>query len=81
MVLAIKQILKTVSAPKSLKSQDPLQWPVVKQLMEHDIKTVDGDIMYQGSVLVGYSDECIERCKREAVADLERLTEKILSLG
>ena len=76
-VLAIKQILKTVSALKSLASQDPLQWPVVKQVI--DRISADGDEnTYQGTVILGYCDATLNECKQQALSDLKILSENML---
>ena len=40
---AIKQILKATSALKSLESQDPLQWPMVKQVVDHIKSDTNGE--------------------------------------
>lgn len=76
-VLAIKQILKTASALKSLTSQDPLQWPVAKLVLDR-IKGDGGEKTYQGTVLLSYDDATIQQCKQEALSGLKRLTENIL---
>ena len=78
-VFAIKQILKATSALKSLESQDPLQWPMVKQVVDQIKSDANGEKIYQGTVLMGYIDAAIDRCKQEAVSDLKRLTANILS--
>ena len=46
-----------------LTNQDPLQWPVVKQVLDH-IKDDHGEKVYQ-------------RCKQEAMSDLKKLSENI----
>ena len=76
-VLAIKQILKTVSALKSLASQDPLQWPVVKQVIDR-ISADDDENTYQGTVILGYCDATLNECKQQALSDLKILSENML---
>ena len=78
-VFAIKQILKATSALKSLESQDPLQWPMVKQVVDQIKSDANGEKIYQGTVLMDYSDAAIDHCKQEALSDLKRLTANILS--
>ena len=78
-VFAIKQILKATSALKSLESQDPLQWPMVKQVVDQIKSEANGEKIYQGTVLMGYSDAVIDCCKQEALSDLKRLTANTLS--
>ena len=71
-VFAMKQILKTTDALKSLVQLDPLQWPTVKLLMD-SFKDEGIAKTYQGSVLKGYNSAAIEFCKKEALADMKRL--------
>ena len=49
-VLGIKNILKSVSALKSLARQDPLEWPTVEELLGR-IKDEGGENSYQGTLL------------------------------
>ena len=75
-VLGIKNILKSVTALKTLAQQDPLEWPTVKLLLGR-IKEADGETSYQGATLLNCTSECREKAKREALRDLTELASKM----
>ena len=75
-VFGIKQILKTSTTLKSLMKQDPLQWPTVQAVLSR-VKDEGSSKTYQGATLTGYNSTTLEYCKKEALADLERLNEKL----
>ena len=52
---------------------------MVKQVVDQIKCDANGEKIYQGTVLMGYSDAAIDRCKQEAVSDLKRLTANTLS--
>ena len=60
--------------------QDPLQWPTVKTVLDR-VKNASGENVYQGVVLKRYDATTLSYCSCEALADLERLTEKIPDLS
>jgi hypothetical protein len=44
-----------------MNNQDPLEWPTVKPLCSR-IREEDGESLYQGSVLSGYSQDLLVSC-------------------
>ena len=76
-VFGIKQILKTSTTLASLMKQDPLQWPTVKTVLGRVKDEDSGEKTYQGTTLNGYNSTTLEYCKKEALADLGRLHEKM----
>ena len=75
-VLGIKNILKAISALKSLARQDPLEWPTVKLLLGR-IKDERGEKLYQGAVLKNYGPATVDKSKQDALCDLTRLDQKM----
>ncbi len=57
--------MKTAGALKSLTSQDPLQWPVMKQVMERK-KVIQMVEKPTKALFLWYSDEL---CKQEALSE------------
>ena len=75
-VLGIKNILKSITALKSLARQDPLEWPIVKLLLGR-MKDEGGDKTYQDTVLKNFSPAAREKTKQDALTDLTGLNEKM----
>lgn len=75
-VQGIQHILKSHQLLKKLVSQDPLQWSSVK-LVSRKIIEKDGKKTNQGMELKRYTDVTIKACKEQAVADLNRLDQKM----
>lgn len=75
-VLGIKNMLKSVTALKSLARQDPFEWPTVKLLLGR-VKDEAGEKTYQGAALKNYRDTAQEALKRDALGDLTRLDDKM----
>ena len=69
-VFGIKQILKTSNTLASLMTQDPLQWPTVRTVLDRVKEETTGERTYQGTALKGYNSATLEYCKKEALADL-----------
>ena len=76
-VFGIKQILKTSNTLASLMTQDPLQWPTVRTVLDRVKEETTGERTYQGTALKGYNSATLEYCKKEALADLQRLHDKM----
>ena len=72
-VFGIKQILKTSNTLASLMKQDHLQWPTVRTVLDRLKDKTTGEKTYQGTTLKGYNSTTLEYCKKEALADLQRL--------
>ena len=72
-VFGIK-ILK--SCESFLKQLDPLEWPTVKQVLQH-IQEENGEHVYQGAILRNYNPTSILHCKTEVLADLTSLEENL----
>ena len=66
--------MKAVKTLKSLAEEDPKQWPTI-QLIQSRIREVDGQ-EYQGVQLENF-DSCLDKCKPQATADLQRIQEKL----
>ena len=75
-VFGIKQLLKASNTLASLMKQDPLQWPTVTLVLDR-VKNESGENIYQDVNLRMYGTTTLSYCSREALADLERLTEKM----
>ena len=75
-VLGIKNILKSITALKSLARQDPFEWPTVKLLLGR-IKDEAGEKSYQGAALKNASTATQENLKQDALHDLNRLDKKM----
>jgi len=56
--------------------QDPFHWPTVK-VVRSKIVNEDGSKTYQGVCLKKYTDSTVKTCKEQALADLNRLDEKL----
>ncbi len=78
-VYSIKQILKATSAMKSLREKDPLQWPAVQKVMTNIHSDANGEKIYEGVFLNGFSDTIVEQCKKDALSDLKCLAANIVS--
>ncbi len=72
-VYSIKQNLKATSAMKSLREKDPLQWPAVQKVMTNIHSDANGEKIYEGVFLNGFSDTIVEQCKKDALSDLKCL--------
>ena len=77
-VHGLRYILKSHQSLKKLTLQDPLQWPTVKAVRSKIIDE-DGSSVYQGVHLKKYNNSTVKSCKDQAIADLNRLDEKIRS--
>ena len=75
-VFGIKQILKSCESLKTLKQLDPLEWPTVKQVLQH-IQEENGGTCIQGATLRNYNPTSILHCKTEVLADLTSLEENL----
>ena len=75
-IFGIKQLLKASTTLISMVKQDPLQWPTVKLILDR-VKNEGGENVYQGVTLKKYDTATLSYCSGEALADLERLTEKM----
>ena len=75
-IFGIKQLLKASTTLISMLKQDPLQWPTVKLVLDR-VKNEGGETVYQGVTLKKYDTATLSYCSHEALADLERLTEKM----
>ena len=71
-VYGLKQILKAADSIKSLRIQNPSLWPTVKLVLER-IHTEGSVITYQGAEIKNCNSVTLESCKRQALADMERL--------
>ena len=74
-VISIENTLKSTKALRSLTEKDPSQWQTV-QLVHNRIKEIDGHKEYQGVPLQNI-DDCLDRCKAPALADIQRLHEQL----
>ena len=77
-VHGLRHVLKSHQSLKKLSLQDPLQWPTVKVVCSK-IVDEDGSKTYQGVCLKKYTDSTVKSCKDQALADLNRLDEKLRS--
>ena len=75
-VYGLKQILKAADSIKSLRIQNPSLWPTVKLVLER-IHTEGSVVTYQGAEIKNYNSVTLESCKRQALADMERLNNTI----
>ena len=75
-VLGIRQLLLSRKSILAMAGQDPLDWPTVKLVCSR-IKVEDGESLYQGSVLSGYTPDLLKSCADQAVADAKRLDVKL----
>ena len=73
-VTSVKNTLKAIKTLKSLAEEDPKQWPTI-QLIQSRIREVDGQ-EYQGFQLENF-DSCLDKCKPQVIADLQRIQEKL----
>ena len=74
----IEYLLKSIKSLKTIAGQDPLTWPTVKLVCSR-IRDDDGDKVYQGSVLANYNPTTLKACANSALADVERLEERMKS--
>ena len=74
----IKNLLKSSKTLQVMSDEDPLQWPTVT-LVTTRIKEDNGQWMYQGAALEGYSSTMLQQCGEHAVADLKRLDQEMRS--
>ena len=74
----IEYLLKSIKSLKTIAGQDPLTWPTVKLVCSR-IRDDDGGKVYQGSVLANYNLTTLKACANSALADLERLEERMKS--
>ena len=75
-VLGIQHLLKSSKSLKKMAGQDPLLWPTVK-LVCNRVKEEGEDKVYQGAVLDNYSPATLKTCATQALADINRLEEKM----
>ena len=74
-VISIENTLKSSKALRSLTEKDPSQRQTV-QLVHNRIKEINGHKEYQGVPLQNF-DDCLDRCKAPALADIQRLHEQL----
>jgi hypothetical protein len=72
----MKQILNSCTALKNLLQQDALDWPMVKVVMSR-IEEDDQVKEYQGAVLKDLTEDTLEVCTSQAMADVKVIEEKI----
>lgn len=72
----IHHLLKSSKSLRKLAEQDPHQWPTLK-LVSSRVKEENGSKVYQGAVLSAHTPATIKQCTEQAVADLERLDERM----
>ena len=75
-VLGIQHLLKSSKSLKKMAGQDPLLWPTVK-LVCNRVKEEGEDKVYQGAVLDNYSPATLKTCATQALADINRMEEKM----
>ena len=75
-VLGIRHLLNSSKSLKTMAGQDPLLWPAVK-LVCNRIKEEGEDKIYQGAGLGNYSPTTLKTCATQALADINRLEEKM----
>ena len=75
-VQGIKQVLKAVSTLQSLAKNEPQLWPTAKLLLERISEEGDQKV-YLGSTLTHFSDSILSLCNNQALADLQKLDDKI----
>jgi len=75
-VHGLRHIVKSHQSLKKLSLQDPFHWPTVK-VVRSKIVNEDGSKTYQGVCLKKYTDSTVKTCKEQALADLNRLDEKL----
>ena len=75
-VQGIQHTLKSSKSLKTLAKQDPLSWPTVKLVLNRVTEEGD-DKVYQGAVLNNYSIDNLKACATQALADVQRLEEKM----
>ena len=75
-VLGIRHLLNSSKYLKKMTGQDPLPWPIVK-LVRNRIKEEGEDKVCQGAVLDCYTPTTLQTCAAEALADINRLDEKM----
>ena len=61
-----------------MAGQDPLLWPTVK-LVCNRVKEEGEDKVYQGTVLDNYSPATLKTCATQALADINRMEEKMIN--
>ena len=74
-VTSMKNTQKAVKTLKSLAEEDPKQWSTI-QLVQSRIKEVDGRKEYQDVQLENF-DSCLDKCKPQVTADLQRIQERL----
>ena len=72
----IKQVLKAVSTLQSLAKKDPQLWSTGNLVLERISEEGDQKV-YQGSTLTHFSDSMLSLCSNQALADLQKLDNKI----
>ena len=75
-VLGIRHLLKSSKSLKKMAGEDPLLWPTVK-LVRNRVKEEGEDKVYQGAVLNSYTPATLQTCATQALADINRLDEKM----
>ena len=75
-VQGIKHILKFHSSLKKLTSQNPVEWPVTKEVLSK-LKDENGGKVYQGSDLHHFRDTTTKACQDQPLADLKSLDDKM----
>ncbi|KAL5491664.1 hypothetical protein EMCRGX_G016996, partial [Ephydatia muelleri] len=74
-VMAISNIVKSLTTLRSLAQTDPTEWPTL-QLVKSRLKDDDGNKEYQGIILQNF-ERSLEQCKTHVLADLQRLEDCI----
>ena len=72
----IEYLLKSIKSLKAIAEKDPQSWPTV-QLVTSRMKDEDGKKVYQGAVLANYNSTTLQNCGNSALADVERLAERM----
>ena len=75
-VSGIEYLLKSIKSLKAIAEKDPQSWPTV-QLVTSRMKDEDGKKVYQGAVLANYNSTTLQNCGNSALADFERLAERM----
>ena len=74
-VMAISNIVKSLTTLRSLAQTDPTEWPTL-QLVKSRLKDDDGNKEYQGIILQNFEGS-LEQCKTHVLADFQRLEDCI----
>ena len=75
-VQGIKHVLKAASTLQPLAKKDPQLWPTTKLVLGRMSEEGDQKV-YQGCTLTHFSDSMLSQCSKQALADLQKLDDRI----